>query len=95
MVLGCTFRGQDLAIKFVDVVKDDVTAFEREIATYRKLEAFQGQLIPKVMWYHIEVSRREIEICGDLSSAFSISMCSVKGGDDDWLRNATIGSPAT
>ena len=36
-----------LVITFVDVVKDDVAAFEFEIATYRKLHAFQGQLIPK------------------------------------------------
>mmetsp|Transcript_27122 Transcript_27122/g.37261 ORF Transcript_27122/g.37261 Transcript_27122/m.37261 type:complete len:443 (-) Transcript_27122:106-1434(-) len=54
MVIGCTFRDVALAIKYVDIVKGNVAALEKEIALYRKLEEFQGELIPRVIYYHSE-----------------------------------------
>jgi hypothetical protein len=54
-VFGCKFRGEALAIKCVDRTKEDVTALEKEIAVYRQLEDFQGELIPQVRYYRSEV----------------------------------------
>jgi len=54
MVIGCTFRDVALAIKYVDIVKGNVAALEKEIALYRKLEEFQGELIPRIIYYHTQ-----------------------------------------
>lgn len=63
IILRCSYAGQRIAIKLVDVNKGDLTALYREKSMQRKLQSVQGILIPKVVHYNCEVRENDWISC--------------------------------